>query len=123
VKSDDLKGVNNKKDAIMTYRLFIDDERFPPRDGNEWVIARNSNEVFDIIEARGIPEFISFDHDLGENEPTGFHITKKIVEMDMDGVLAIPSTFAYYVHSANPVGKNNIIGYIDNYLNVRDTRK
>jgi hypothetical protein len=103
----------------MTYRLFIDDERYPPRDGNEWVIARNYEEVFDIIEERGMPSFISFDHDLGDDEPSGFHITKKLVELDMDGDQKFPSEFQYYVHSANPVGKANIEGYIDNYMRVK----
>lgn len=49
----------------MTYRLFIDDERFPSNDGNKWKIARNYRDVKLHFFGYGSPSFISFDHDLG----------------------------------------------------------
>ena len=112
----------------MTYRLFIDDER-DPRDvtwgktwqenamyrQDDWVIALNWFDVIDIVVSLGFPETISFDHDLGKDERTGFDIAKRLCEMIMDGV-HIPYDFRYFVHSKNPVGAENIHGYMDNFL-------
>lgn len=105
----------------MTWNLFIDDERFPPDDGREWIICRNKMQVISAIfdHKQTVANYISFDHDLGENEPTGYDIAKWIVEMDMDGVIIIPSNFQYFVHSQNPIGKKNIETYLDNYLKVK----
>lgn len=99
----------------MTYKLFIDDERYPI--GDDWVIARSHDEVMDIILDRGMPIFVSFDHDLGENKLTGYDIAKTMVEYAMDGN-AFPKDFAFYVHSQNPVGKANIEAYLNNYMKV-----
>lgn len=109
----------------MTYPLFIDDERFPPDDRQSWRIARNLAEVASILGELGPPRFISFDHDLGENEPTGYDIAKKLVAGDLgelDGTAfegGLPSDFSYYVHSQNPVGSENIRTLLDNYLSFR----
>lgn len=114
----------------MTWNLFIDDERLPT-DANwaewygvreNWVVARNWPEAYDVIKNLGFPNFISFDHDLGDPdvEPTGFEIAKMLVEFDMDNILEIPSNFSFYVHSQNPIGKKNIEGYLNNYLKHRE---
>jgi len=47
---------------FMSYRLFIDDLRNPASPG--WVVARDSDTAIKILEARGCPAEISFDHDL-----------------------------------------------------------
>jgi hypothetical protein len=111
----------------MTYSLFIDDERDPMdvtwgdwqdqalyRDG-EWIIARNWNEVLETIVSLGFPTLISFDHDLGEDQETGYEIAQRLCDMVMDGV-ALPENFKYRVHSKNPVGAENIHGYMNNFL-------
>ena len=109
----------------MSYPLFIDDERDPPSDGQEWRIARNMEEAGSIIRELGPPNFISFDHDLGEKEPTGYDIAKKLVAGDL-GELGgaefeggLPTDFSFYVHSQNPVGAENIRTLLDNYLKFR----
>jgi len=61
----------------MTYSLFLDDERFPPNDGKNWEIARNFDDVLKLISTFGAPSYISFDHDLGEDEINGHEIVKK----------------------------------------------
>lgn len=106
--------------AIFQYKLFIDDERFPPDDDPcaRWVIARNIKEVQATIEALGFPIYISFDHDLGGDEPSGHDIAKWIVETDLDGPV-IPSGFDFYVHSQNPVGTENIEGLLRQYLKMK----
>lgn len=47
----------------MTYRLFIDDERFPVTP--DWFIVRNSFQAIKALELYGMPQEIAFDHDLG----------------------------------------------------------
>lgn len=109
----------------MTYALFIDDERFPPEDGRPWKIARNEVEVEALLEECGPPDFISFDHDLGDGEPTGYDIAHKLVDGDI-GILpgsgyetGLPSCFSFAVHSQNPVGARNIEALLNRYLEFR----
>jgi len=106
---------------MTSWNLFIDDERDPPNDGRKWVVARNMLEFqLKAIEHGSMPSFISFDHDLGENQPTGYDIAKFIVECDLAGDATLPKDFDYYVHSQNPIGKANIEGYIDGYLKAKE---
>ena len=100
------------------YKMFIDDERFPPKDGEDWKIARNLKEVQNLVLTQGMPSFISFDHDLGEDEPTGYDVTKWLIEKELDGEITFPSGFSFYVHSQNPIGKVNIEGLLNRYLEV-----
>lgn len=67
----------------MSYNLFLDDVRQPEQCVNyvfplgirpdtyvkyEWVVVKNYKEFVAYIEENGMPERISFDHDLGEEE-------------------------------------------------------
>lgn len=105
--------------------LFIDDEREPPNDGNHWVVVRNKMQAIAAIfeNDKTVHDYISFDHDLGENESTGYDIAKWIVDMNMDGIISIPSNFSFYVHSQNPIGKANIEEYLNNYLRFKESSK
>ena len=99
----------------------MDDERYPPADVKNWVIARTLGQVQQIIINRGAPTHISFDHDLGSNCPTGYDIAKWLVEFDMDDTedFSFPENFTFYVHSQNPVGKKNIEEYLKNYFKFK----
>ena len=94
-------------------KLFLDDERAPPNDGNNWHIVRNFSEFKNHIDKNGLPEFISFDHDLGSDFRTGFHCARYLIEYCLDNKLNF-NNFDYYVHSQNPIGKANIIGLVEN---------
>lgn len=100
------------------YKLFVDDERFPPNDGEFWIIARTITEVQSAIQHNGFPKFISWDHDLGEDQPSGYDIAKWIVEEDLNDSI-IPDDFDFYVHSQNPIGAGNIEGLLRQYLQVK----
>lgn len=103
----------------MPYRLFLDDIRDPPRDGGEWVIARSFEEAVAIVTEHGYPTFISFDHDLGDNVPTGKDFANWLVELDLaEG--SMPDDFGFYVHSANPTGAENIRGHLEQYVRIRN---
>lgn len=111
----------------MKFALFIDDERMPmdvkwgtPGEQYmyltyEWVIARNWYEVLELVITYGFPSLISFDHDLGDGEKTGYEIARKLCGMVMDGVV-MPDNFQFLVHSKNPVGAENIRAYMTNFL-------
>jgi hypothetical protein len=111
----------------VTWNLFIDDERNPIdvtwgswqdqefyRDG-DWVIARNWNEVLELVVSLGFPSLISFDHDLGDGEKTGYEIAQKLCNIVMDGA-RLPDNFDFRVHSKNPVGAENIRAYMSNFI-------
>ena len=120
----------------MSYKLFLDDLR-NPKDvygyykhkiylDEDWVIARNYDEFITIIEEKGVPNFISFDHDLADNhydnnggkipyddyqEKTGYQCAIWLSEYVVDNMAPLPD---YKVHSMNPVGRENIIYYLEN---------
>jgi hypothetical protein len=111
----------------MTYNLFIDDERDPFHvtwgndqvhyKNGDWIIARNWYDVLEIIVSLGFPNMISFDHDLGEDTKSGYEIAKNICDLVMDANYELPEDFQYFVHSKNPVGKQNIEMFMNNFLN------
>lgn len=117
-------------------RLFLDDVRIPVdcvlymRDGRiyleEWDIVRNYDDFVNYIKDNGIPDIISFDHDLADEhyspvmndedkynqlyvhfkEKTGNDCAKWLCEYCVKNGLPLPE---YRVHSMNPVGRDNII--------------
>lgn len=112
------------------WNLFIDDERnlqdvtWAPLRVQEryreqkWVIVRNKMQAIQAIYDHGrvAPNFVSFDHDLGNSEATGLEIAQWMVNQHMDGKIKIPEDFDFYVHSMNPIGRENIEQYMRNYL-------
>ncbi len=102
-------------------KLYIDDIRNPPSTFD--VLTRSSRETIDYMENYGCPNYISFDHDLGGDD-TSMIIVNYMIQKDMntEGEF-IPDDFVFYVHSANPVGKSNIEGLLNNYINFRKDTK
>ncbi len=122
----------------MEYKMYLDDLRHPvmtyPKTLNtQWVIVRDYKEFVSEIEKRGLPEFISFDHDLGlehyptsekdgglsngnripyesYKEKTGYDCAKWLIEYCMDRKHPIP---IFKVHSMNPIGRANIQSILD----------
>ncbi|WP_323644693.1 cyclic-phosphate processing receiver domain-containing protein [Aliarcobacter butzleri] len=106
----------------MRIKLYLDDIRELPN--NSYILVRSYNEAIQFIKDNGIPSFISFDHDLGEDEfqnilPNGYDFAKWLVEMDMENIYTFPNDFSFYVHSSNIVGKKNIESYLNNYLSLK----
>ena len=97
-------------------RLYIDDIRNPKTDGFE--VVRTSQEAIDFMTENGCPEYISFDHDLGGDD-TSMRVVHFMVDRDIENCDFIPDSFAFNVHSANPVGAGNITGLLNNYLDFR----
>ncbi len=122
----------------MTWNLFLDDEReladvtwapWQIREkyrNEEWVIARSYGDAMIEVLNRGFPKFVSFDHDLGQKY-SGFDFAKQLVENDIISgnkesrqSYRFSSDFDFYVHSQNPIGKANIEGLLNNYMQHRD---
>jgi molecular chaperone DnaK (HSP70) len=83
-------------------RLWIDDLRDPPDD--TWIWAKTSTEALHALATRQVTE-VSFDHDLGGDDTT-MRVANYIERLAAQGRRAPPK---WSVHSANPVGKENLI--------------
>lgn len=114
--------------------IYLDDVRTPTEEG--WTVVRNYEEFVSTIMYHGLENIqtISLDHDLGDSamveyynnvkdnytldysnitEKTGYDCCKWLVNESMDKNIPLPQI---YVHSANPIGSHNMMGYINNYF-------
>ena len=123
--------------------IYLDDTRTPLEHplGKEWVTVRDYDEFVDLVTKTGLNnvELISLDHDLGKSaidhffgytrenyeirydwisERTGMCVVKWLVTHARETGLDLPQC---YVHSANPIGCGNMMGYINMYL--KESRK
>lgn len=120
----------------MSYNLFLDDNRQPHKvtwvklPQVHWTIAKSYADFTRIILAKGLPNIITFDHDLADEhyaeyewahndknlkkgqfqyskmkEKTGYDCAKWLVEYCMANKLELPT---YYIHTMNPIGAKNI---------------
>ncbi len=96
------------------YKLYLDDERIPFFEG--WTIVRNFDDFKNLIVEKGLPTEFSFDHDLGDEVPTGYDCVKWLIH-DMKYDLR---NMIVNVHSANSVGKDNIEGLIRSWNKFLD---
>jgi hypothetical protein len=122
------------------YNIFLDDIRVPsdvtwvsvPK--KDYLIVRNYDLFVKTIKHKGIPDFISFDHDLADQhygdglkndnikydkytEKTGYDCAKWLVNYCGENNLNLPE---YMVHSLNPVGAKNILMYLNSYSLMRN---
>lgn len=123
----------------MKYNLLLDDVRDEKMtfhaSGNTiymkltWIIVRNYDEFKDFILKNGLPELISFDHDLedqdydrfedGEDysERTGKECAAWLVDYCMENKKEIPK---YLIHSQNPDGKRRIESVFSTYFKMKE---
>lgn len=103
-------------------KLFLDDLRNPKDclnyvklnkelyEADDWIVVRNSSDfesyLIDLYDKeKRVPDLVSFDHDLGEGNGSGYSCA-----------LFLHGFYSYYeleapqilVHSMNPVGAQNI---------------
>lgn len=81
--------------------LYLDDLRNSPVLFD--FVARNVKQAIAFCNTENV-EFVSFDHDLGEDELTGYDLACYFEELAHLGK-AVPE---YFIHSANPVGSKRI---------------
>lgn len=113
----------------MTYKLFLDDYRTPEMvtwkrlPSGPWVIVANWTEFKGVVDVRGVPEFVTYDHDLadihytgtGQIELSGVECAEYLVGRCRE--LDIPHP-PYEIHSMNPVGAVRIRNTIEDYNRV-----
>ena len=126
----------------MNYNLFLDDIRTPHSAFSymnigdyitkDWVIVRNYKDFIKTVELNGVPEIVSFDHDLNdfhyENqvldyddetiEKTGYHCAKWLIEYCLENEKEIPQKII--IHSMNLYGSLNIKSLFDTYIKLFD---
>lgn len=84
---------------------------------SEFDVVRNYKDFVSYIQKNGLPDFISFDNDLGLDEtgevaPDGYAAAKWLVyESGID-----LRNLKFKVHSANPVASIQIDGLLTNYI-------
>jgi hypothetical protein len=108
--------------------MFIDDERNPAfleRFGFtrveyvDMIVVRSSGAAIRYMVEHGVPEFISFDHDLGGKD-TSQVVVKWMIEALLDKKIELPYNFDFFVHSQNPIGAkwifDTVTGMTDEFL-------
>jgi hypothetical protein len=136
----------------MSYNLLLDDIRSPEDVANyilpveirplyrkeKWVVVRSFSDFKSTILALGLPKRISFDHDLADDhyhinfnyweldpsireqyDDTGYDAAKWLCDYCQKHSLKLPEC---YVHSANPVGRENIKSYLENFEKHRQSQ-
>ena len=103
-------------------KLFLDDIRIPKMvydttEAKDFIVVRNYADFVKYIKQNGLPDFISFDNDLGLDEngevaADGYAAAKWLVyESGLD-----LRELQFKVHSANPVAAEQIRGLLSNYI-------
>lgn len=114
-------------------KLYLDDFRNPP--DSSWNVVRSYDAFVDFIKNYGVPDIISFDHDLADEhypvssgyftealpydiykEKTGYHCAKWLVENELH-------VKEFRVHSMNPVGAENIRALLSRWKSFCDTEQ
>jgi len=126
-------------------RLFLDDFRNPIdctqymyQRGvdckiyhERWFVVKNYKQFIHWITKNGLPDIISFDHDLADEHygvdyqdweinssddlqvpETGMDCAKWLTNYCIDNNTKLPE---FYVHSMNPVGRENIQKYLESF--------
>jgi|GEM_PF-175675 len=123
---------------------FLNNENKVPNVKGKLIWVLNYEQFVEWITKFGMPDIISFDHDLADEhytpeqywsdyqaskeyqeaqsyvEKTGYDCAKWLVDYCMDNDLDLP---IYFIHSANPVGADNIKGLLDNYNKFRNENR
>lgn len=126
-----------------TYYLFLDDIRTPYHtfcytfntvySTKTWTTVRNYDDFVKVITENGLPELVSFDHDLANEhyapqdqwsnydawadnqnfkEKTGYECAVWLVNYCMDNKQPLPE---FLCHSMNPVGTEKILSLLKQY--------
>jgi len=103
-------------------KLFLDDVRtvdmvYHKSEIPNFDMVRSYQEFVDYIKKNGLPDFISFDNDLGLDEheelaKDGYAAAKWLVYKSGIDL----TNLRFKVHSANPVAAEQIRGLLNNYL-------
>jgi hypothetical protein len=105
-------------DDIRNPNLYMWQIQYMPNyneDSDSIIWVKDYNEFVSWINQNGLPNEIFFDHDLGKDE-SGYDVAKWLVDYCIDNNLDLPK---WKIQSANPVGRDNINGLLNNYNKFR----
>jgi len=127
--------------------LFLDDHRQPEDVSlychssfadfyrkTDWKVVRNYDDFVKFIEDNGLPEIISFDHDLADihydistfkesflyHEKTGYDCCRWLVDYCLANNLELPKC---YIHSQSTVGSKRIQEEIESFQRKKEILK
>ncbi len=110
-------------------KMFIDDERSPQflehfgftrAEYVDMVVVRSSKDAIQHMIDHGMPIFISFDFDLGGDD-TSKTVVKWIIEAVLNKSVTISPEFDWFVHSQNPIGRDWLIGAMNDVVRLAKT--
>ena len=119
------KRMSRSNKNYLNILIWLDDMRDPTDLRMDWLayspIGREVEVIWlkDYYQFRnwilknGLPDGICFDHDLGEDTPSGYECAKWLVNYCLDNKLSPP---VWSSQSANPVGKANINRLLRNFI-------
>ena len=128
--------------TINKLKLYLDDQRTPKEEN--WIVVRNYDQFVETVLKHRLDSFdvVSLDHDLGDTamdeyynnvqpnytinydnikEKTGLDCAKWMIGHYFENYNPYEKNHKFvfptvYVHSANPIGAHNIMGYVNNFL-------
>lgn len=131
----------------MSYNLFLDDirqpidafdyMRLPEYNTLQWAVVRNYDDFVKCVEKYGVPDNISFDHDLADEHydpelygsetynkvydefefKTGYDCAKWFINYCDKNNKELP--YRIYIHTQNPAGGLNIKSLFDTYNKIK----
>ena len=130
----------------MSYHLFLDDNRKPSEvkwldlPPYAWVVVKSYAEFVKTVMEKGIPTTVSFDHDLADehyaeytaahdqnspsfgtiryellHERTGMDCARWLAHLCVERKVPVP---LYYIHTLNPIGRQNIFSILESARKV-----
>jgi len=106
----------------MTWNLFLDKEKSPPKDEREWIVCRSGSDFIDEFMERGMPSHVSFGGYLGKYSGTCLDIAHIIIDFDSKthkDEYKIPENFSFEVHDDKNQNKEKIEKVLNEYLNLK----
>lgn len=97
-------------------KLWLDDDLVHRVAPEGWTHVTTVEDAIQVLET-GFVTHLSLDHDLGENQKTGYDLIKWIEEQYFVNDIKPPEM---KIHSANPVGRKNMQVVIDKINHMRD---
>lgn len=120
--------LDDLRDPVDVCLYFEPEELHPLYEKEKWEIVRSYDEFVKHVTENGLPDCISFDHDLADEhyrnmngsgdfkEKTGYECAKWLTEYMLERNLELP---VIYSHSMNPVGKGNILKLFESFRKNR----
>lgn len=98
----------------MSYKLFLDDLRYPKSTYPEFSgyedfwkdikIARSYSDAVDLLNRFGLPEVLMLDYNLGEIH-NGMDFVTLFIEIVESDPSMLPADFEYYIHTNSDSGR------------------